>query len=78
MPFEENALSFFTFNFAFGVKAFLILFLIFYAIFSLILYRQIQVMGKSLPTEVVPFLRFVGIVHIGVSLALFFLVLGLF
>ncbi len=71
-------------NFTFGasanfvVKAFFILFLIFYAIFTLILYRQIQLMGRSLPTPLVPFLKFLAVLHIGVSLALLFVVVGVF
>ena len=65
-------------NVALAVKAFFILFLIFYTIFALILYREIQIMGKSLPTPAVPFLKFVAIVHIGLALALLFVVLGVF
>lgn len=65
-------------NVALAVKAFFILFLIFYTIFALILYREIQVMGKSLPSPAVPFLKFVGILHIGLALALFLVTLGVF
>ena len=61
-----------------GVKAFLVLFLIFFAIFALILFRQIQLMGRSLPTVINPYLAFVAILHLGVSLALLFVVIGVF
>lgn len=62
----------------FFIKALFILFLIFYSIFSLIMYRQIQLMGKTLPTPIVPFLKFVAIIHIGVAVAILFIVLGIF
>lgn len=62
----------------FIIKLFLILFLIFYSIFSLILLRQIQLMAKSLPISLSPSLKFVAIIQIGVSLALLFMVIGVF
>ena len=65
-------------NLALGIKAFLILFLVFDTIFVLILFRQIQLMGKSLPTTVNPFLKFIAILQIGVALALLFVVIGVF
>ncbi|MEK7581662.1 MAG: DUF5657 family protein [Patescibacteria group bacterium] len=67
-------------NFDPGVllKLFLVLFVIFYAVFSLILYRQIQIMTKRLPTQLSPLLRFIAIVNIGVSLAVLFLIVGNF
>lgn len=75
---EFGQLDFNFFNAAFGVKAFLILFLFFYLIFSIILYRQIQIMNKKIPTKLAPILRFFGIVHMGVSAAVLFLVIGNF
>ena len=66
------------FGLGFGLKAFLILFAVFYSVFALILYRQIQLMGRALPTSVVPFLRFVAIVHLGFSVALLFIIIGIF
>lgn len=70
------------FNFNFGgvfiVKAFFILFLVFYTVFALIIFRQIQLMAKALPAPISPFLKFLAIVHIGISLALLFVVLGVF
>lgn len=63
---------------AFGIKAFLVLFLVFYIVFALILYRQIQIMALKLSTPLSPILRFIAILHIGISLAVLFLVLGTF
>ncbi len=60
------------------VKAFLILFLIFYSVFALMLFRQLQLAGKTLLTSAVPTLEFVGLVNVGVGLALLFIVIGLF
>lgn len=75
MPIEgRNFLSFL--NASFGIKAFFILFLVFYAFFALILFRQIQLMTKALPTALSPLLKFVAILHIGVALAFLFIVAG--
>ncbi len=61
-----------------GVKAFLVLFLVFYTVFALILFRQILLMNRKLPTPLSPFLRFMAILYIGVSLAILFMVIGTF
>jgi len=63
---------------AFGVKSFLILFLIFYTVFALILYRQVQIMVRKLPTPLSPHLRFISILNVGLSITVLFLILGLF
>ena len=79
MPVEEVTNSIFgRIEAGLVVKIFFVLFLIFYSFFSLILYRQIQLMCKTLPTPVAPFLKFVAIIHIGVSLAILLVVIGLF
>ncbi len=78
MPIDEAAGIFSNLNAALGVKAFLILFLVFYNIIAIILFRQIQMMNVMLPTVLAPFLKFVAILHIGVSLAVLFLVFGTF
>ena len=79
MPIESAGLNLLsTINPSFMVKGFLILFTIFYIVFSTILFRQIDLMSEKLPTSVNPLLRFIAIVNIGVSLALFFLILGIF
>lgn len=80
MPIEEGIRPDISsrFNTAFFSQAFLILFLVFYTIFALILFRQIQLMGKTLPSAINPFLKFVAILHVGVSLALLLIVLGVF
>lgn len=78
MPIEDNFGNFFQVETGIFVKSFVVLILVFYSVFALILYRQIQLMNKKLPTALSPFLKFVAIVHIGVSLALLFLVIGSF
>lgn len=62
----------------FVVKAFFVLFLVFYAFFALILFRQVQIMNRKLQTQLSALLKFVAFLHIGVSLALLFLVIGAF
>ena len=79
MPIDDLTTPIFeSLSVAFATKAFLILFLVFYVIFALILYRQIQLMCKTLITPVGPFLQFVGIVHVGAALALLLITLGVF
>lgn len=77
MPIENlNTGIFEQVNFGFGVLAFFILFLIFYSVFSLILFRQIQLMGKTLPTPLTPLLKAIAIIHIGIALSLLFAAIG--
>lgn len=79
MFFQANPFSFLDFlTLSFIVKVFFILFLVFYSVFALVVFRQIQLMARSLPMVLSPFLKFVAIVHIGVALALFFVVLEVF
>lgn len=79
MPIENGGFSLLNgFSAEFGVKVFLILFLIFYAFFALVLFRQVGTMSKKLPTSISPFLKFVSVLNIGVSLAVLFLVIGIF
>lgn len=67
-----------SFTIAFGTKAFIVLFLIFYTMFALILYRQVQIMNSKLPTQLSPILRFVSVLNVGVSVAILFLIIGMF
>lgn len=78
MPVDDNFGIFSPIDNAIFLKSFIVLFLVFYSVFALILYRQIQIMNKKLPTTLSPFLKFVAIVHIGISLAILFLVIGSF
>lgn len=79
MPIEGGAFdSIASFDITVFFKTFFILFLIFYVVFAFVLYRQLTVMGRALPTQVVPFFKFVSILHIGFALALTFLVIGVF
>ena len=61
-----------------AIKAILVLLLVFNFVFSLIVFRQVQLMGKRLPTPLGPFLRFVSTVYIGLATALLLLVIGVF
>ncbi len=60
----------------FGKGAILLL-LIFYAIFSLIIVRQVDLMGKTLITGISPFVRAFSIVHAGVAIGLVVLTWGI-
>lgn len=79
MPFEGIASAgSFGVSSVFIIKAFLILFLIFYAVFALMLFRQIQLMNKNMPTSLSPLLKSIAILNLGVSWAVLFLVVGSF
>lgn len=67
-----------SFDAIFVVKAFFVLFLVFYSFFAFILFRQIQLMNRKLPTQLSALLKFIAFVHIGVSGALLFIVIGAF
>lgn len=71
--------SFNILGFGFALKAFGILFVVFYLIFSIIIFRQIQLMTKSLPAiSTGPFLKFIALFQIGIALALLFIIIGIF
>lgn len=77
MFFGDNFLEF-NLNLGFLTKAFFVLFLVFYTVFSLIIFRQTQLMERTLPLPLSPILTFIAILQIGVSLAFLFVVLGAF
>jgi len=60
------------------VKAILILLLVFNLIFSFLVFRQTQIMGKKLPTPLGPFLRFVATIYVGLAAAVLLLIVGVF
>lgn len=78
MFFEESFLTVNFLSLIFFIKAFFVLFLIFYIVFALIIFRQVQLMEKALPFVLSPLLTFIAILQIGLSLALLFIVLGVF
>lgn len=78
MPVESGFGLFGNFSTEYGVKMFLILFLAFYTVFAFILYMQVNIMCRKLPTPLSPHLRFVSVLNIGISVAVIFLVLGSF
>ena len=73
-----NILSFLNINFilTFGKGAILLL-LIFYALFSLIIVRQVDLMGKTLVTGISSFLRAFAIIHAGLAIGLIVLAWGI-
>lgn len=80
MPVGNEIFGGFSFlGFGFVVKAFGILFAFFYLIFSIIIFRQTQLMIRVLPaTTISPFIKFIAILQIGASLALLSSVIGAF
>lgn len=58
------------------LKAAILLILIFYAIFSLIIIRQVDLMSKTLITTISPTLKAVAIIHAGVAIGLIFFAWG--
>ena len=78
MPLESGVGLFGNISPDFGVKIFLILFLVFYTVFAFILYMQVKIMCRKLPTPLSPHLRFVSVLNIGISVAVIFLVMGTF
>ncbi len=79
MPIVEASNNLFiNLNTIFVIKAFFILFLVFYIFFAIMLFRQVQIMTKKLPTQLSPLLKFIGLLNVGISLALIFMVIGIF
>ena len=65
-------------NFALLVKAFFILFVVFYSVFALIQLRQIQLMERTIELGGGRFLKFLAIIQIGITLAILLIVIGTF
>lgn len=57
------------------VKLAIIVILIFYAIFALMVVRQVDLMGKTLITKVSPILKALAIAHAGFAIGLIILVI---
>ena len=55
----------------------ILLILIFYAIFSLIIVRQVNLMSKTLITNVSPLVKAFAILHAGFAIGLIFLAWGI-
>lgn len=58
-------------------KGAILLILVFYAIFSLIIVRQVDLMSKTLITNISPLVRGIAIVHAGFALGLIILAWGI-
>lgn len=78
----DNLPNFFTaflnFDPSLLAKLFAVLFSIFYVVFAVVLFRQIQLMDRALPSPIAPFLKFLGILQVGVALAFMFVVIEFF
>ena len=59
------------------LKAAILLILIFYAIFSLIIIRQVDLMGKTLISPISPIVRAITIVNAGFAIGLIVLTWGI-
>lgn len=79
MPIEDSAFALVgNVNISLWGKLFLILFIVFYIFFAFMLFKQIQIMTRELPTPITPYLKFLGLINVGVATALLFIVLGIF
>jgi hypothetical protein len=61
----------------FVFKTAILLISLLYLVFSLIVVRQVNLMTETIITEVTPFLRFLSVLHAGLSLGVIILVFGL-
>lgn len=59
------------------LKAAILLILIFYAIFALMIVRQVDLMSKTLITSVSPILKAFSIIHAGIAIGFIILVWGI-
>lgn len=59
------------------LKAAILIILIFYAIFALMIVRQVDLMSKTLITPVSPIVKAISIVHAGFAIALIVLAWGI-
>lgn len=59
------------------IKAGILLILIFYAIFALIIIRQVDLMGKTFVTGISPVLKAFSIIHAGFAIGLIILAWGI-
>lgn len=59
------------------LKAAILIILIFYAIFALMVIRQVDLMSKTLVTKISPILKAFAIIHAGVAIGLIILGFGL-
>ena len=69
-PFDSEAVLIF-------LKAAILLILVFYAIFALIIVRQVDLMSKTLITNISPLVRGIAIVHAGFAIGLIILAWGM-
>lgn len=76
MPFDQIAQAILHLRFIDVVQILAIIFVVLYLVFALVIVRQIQLMTKTLLSPVAPILIFLGIIHVGVVLAILILLVG--
>lgn len=59
------------------IKFVILLILVFYAIFALLIARQVDLMSKTLITPVSPIAKAISIIHAGFAIGFIFLAFGL-
>lgn len=77
MPATETISFLTTDTFLSFLKLAILLILIFYAIFALLIVRQVDLMSKTLITSVSPLVKAFSIVHAGVAIGLILLAWGI-
>ncbi len=60
-----------------GLRIFIFLMLTFYAIFALLIVRQVDLMSKALITPISPIVKALAIIHAGFAIGFIFLAFGL-
>lgn len=58
------------------IKAAILIILVFYAIFALLIVRQVDLMSRTLITSVSPIVKAVAIIHAGFAVGVIILMLG--
>lgn len=69
-PFESEPVLLFT-------KLIILLILLFYAIFALLVVRQVNLMSKTLITKVSPYVKALSIIHAGFAIGFIILAWGM-
>lgn len=77
MPITNSTLFFDSASWLLFLRISILLILFFYAIFALMIVRQVDLMGKTLLTPVSPLLKAIAIIHAGFAIGLIFLAFGI-
>lgn len=77
MSTEETSQFFQSELFLSFLKGIILIILLFYAIFALMVTKQVDVMSKTLMTHISPIVRLISIIHAGLALGLIILAWGM-